>query len=515
MVKSHFYDAIIIGAGNGGLVAAAVAAKQGLRVLLIEQHNLPGGFASSFTRGRFEFEPALHELCDIGPKDDLGNCGKLFKDLGAEIEWYPVPDAYRLIVTNESEKVDVTVPFGEKDFIDKMEEYLPGSRPKTEEFFALCKEVNSALNYLAESKGHPDKKKLMQDYPNFLRTATYSLETVEKAMKIPESIKSILNAYWCYIGISADRINFPLFAAMFIKFMEKGAYVAKNRSHEISTALEDRIRHFGGEILYNTKVEKILVEDGAVKGVLTDSGLEIGCKHIISNASPHLVYSSMIKPSEETPEFAKKSLNARRVAPAAFCIYLGLNKTKEELGLKDYSYFIYPTMDTTKLYNSMKNRENPLLQATVCLNNVIPDCSPKGTSIMSFTTLFAEDSWEDVKPEDYVKEKNRIALNLINYFEQSTGIKIKDSIEEIEIASPLTFARYTGAFRGSIYGYETDSWDSILPRMMMMESDVLIKGLRFVGGAAFRTLGYSSAYMSGETSALLTVKDIKEGKQNG
>lgn len=158
MVKSHFYDAIIIGAGNGGLVAAAVAAKQGLKVLLIEQHNLPGGFASSFVRGRFEFEPALHELCDIGPADNLGNSGKLFKDLGTEIEWCSVPDAYRLIVTGKGEEIDVTMPFGEKEFIDKMEEYVPGSRAKTEEFFALCNEVNSALTYLAESKVTPIKR---------------------------------------------------------------------------------------------------------------------------------------------------------------------------------------------------------------------------------------------------------------------------------------------------------------------------------------------------------------------
>ncbi|NLT18566.1 MAG: Phytoene desaturase (neurosporene-forming) [Firmicutes bacterium ADurb.Bin080] len=515
MVKSHFYDAIIIGAGNGGLVAAAVAAKQGLKVLLIEQHNLPGGFASSFVRGRFEFEPALHELCDIGPADNLGNSGKLFKDLGTEIEWCSVPDAYRLIVTGKGEEIDVTMPFGEKEFIDKMEEYVPGSRAKTEEFFALCNEVNSALTYLAESKGNPNKKKLIKEFPNFLRTATYSLDRVEKAMKLPEDIKRILNAYWCYLGISTDRINFPLFATMFIKYMQRGAYVAKNRSHEISSALEERIRHFGGEILYNTKVEKILVKDGEVQGVITDSGIEIACKHIISNASPHVVYSSMIHPADDVPEFAKKSLNARRVAPSGFCIYLGLNKTKEELGLKDYSYFVYPTMDTSKLYESMKSRVNPLLQATVCLNNVIPDCSPKGTCIMSFTTLFAENSWDDVKPEDYFREKTRIAQNMIDYFEKSTGIKIKDSIEEIEIATPITFAHYTGSFRGSIYGYETDSWDSVLPRMMMMESDVLIKGLRFAGGAAFRTLGYGSAYLSGETSALLTIKDIKEGKQNG
>ena len=55
------YDVIVVGAGNGGLAAAATTAKGGLKTLLLEKHNLPGGCASSFVRGRFEFEPSLHE----------------------------------------------------------------------------------------------------------------------------------------------------------------------------------------------------------------------------------------------------------------------------------------------------------------------------------------------------------------------------------------------------------------------------------------------------------------------
>ena len=71
------YDIIVIGAGNGGLSAAASACKRGFRTLLIEQHNLPGGFATSFRRGRFEFAPALHELCDVGEPDSREEVGAL------------------------------------------------------------------------------------------------------------------------------------------------------------------------------------------------------------------------------------------------------------------------------------------------------------------------------------------------------------------------------------------------------------------------------------------------------
>ena len=63
------YDAIIIGAGNGGLTAALTVANAGRKVLLLEKHNVPGGCATSFIRGRFEFEVALHQLSGMGAPD--------------------------------------------------------------------------------------------------------------------------------------------------------------------------------------------------------------------------------------------------------------------------------------------------------------------------------------------------------------------------------------------------------------------------------------------------------------
>ena len=81
------FDVIVVGAGNGGLTAAANTARAGLKTLLLEKHNIPGGCATSFKRGRFEFEPSLHELCSVGTAEKPDQVYKVIDDLGAK----PVP----------------------------------------------------------------------------------------------------------------------------------------------------------------------------------------------------------------------------------------------------------------------------------------------------------------------------------------------------------------------------------------------------------------------------------------
>ena len=117
------YDCVVIGSGNGGLAAAAQLAAKGVKVLLLEQHNVPGGFASSFVRGRFEFETAMHMIADMGPPTDRGGVRTFLEDdLGVHLDWVEIPEAFRMIVTDPGEELDVTMRYGVKDYIDTIEE---------------------------------------------------------------------------------------------------------------------------------------------------------------------------------------------------------------------------------------------------------------------------------------------------------------------------------------------------------------------------------------------------------
>lgn len=508
------YDVVVIGAGNGGLTAAIRVLQGGYSCLLLEKHNLPGGFATSFKRGRFEFEASLHELNDFGSYDQPGDIRTLFRSLGVEdkIDWIRIPEAYHMITTDK--KYDCEMPFGIEPFINKMEEYVPGSRKSMTEFFELCNEVRDAQSYSNSVNGNTDPEYMKKNFPNFIKAGSYSVNEVLDALKMPAAAKDILNAYWCYLGVDCDRMSFLHYGSMVIRYITRDAWMPKMRSHEISLAMDTRIRELGGDIWYNSKAEKILTDDkGQITGVLLSDGTEIPTKHVIANCSPHLVFGKMLDEKVVTEKMIRAT-NARTFAGRGFSLFLGLNKSAEELGIKSHNYFIYDTADTVQQYNLMRKVDTNHVQATVCLNNAYPECSPKGTCIMYFTTMFMSDDWGNVTDTEYFKLKDKVADDMIRVFERETGCKIRDSIEQIAVASPTTYARYCGHPQGVIYGYETADWDSLMPRMMMMREDAtLLPGLRFVGGYAMRSSGYSSSYVSGDLSGRQTVGDLKKENQ--
>ena len=261
------YDAVVIGAGNGGLVAAVRILQGGYSCLLLEKHNLPGGFATSFKRGRFEFEASLHELNDYGSKEDPGDIRTLFRSLGVEdmIDWVRIPEAYHLITTDK--KYDCVMPFGVDAFIEKMVEYCPDSRKSITEFFELCEEVRDAQTYSNSVNGKTDSDYMKKTFPNFVKAGSYSVNEVLDALKMPKKAQDILNAYWCYLGVDCDRMSFLHYGSMVIRYITKAAWMPKMRSHEISLAFDAKIRELGGDIWYNTEVTGIDVKAGKVCGV--------------------------------------------------------------------------------------------------------------------------------------------------------------------------------------------------------------------------------------------------------
>ena len=147
-----------------------------------------------------------------------------------------------------------------------------------------------------------------------------------------------------------------------------------------------------------------------------------------------------------------------------------------------------------------------------CLNNVVPESSPEGTCTLFLTIpVYGHDVPKDLTPEGYKKYKNELAKKYIEDTEKSLGIDIMSHIEEISVATPVTFARYLGTPEGTIYGYRMSGWDSLMARTAAEKLDHAVPGLSFCGGHYIRGDGYSCAYLMGEMVGQRIAKKIKGG----
>ncbi|MBO6163565.1 MAG: NAD(P)/FAD-dependent oxidoreductase [Lachnospiraceae bacterium] len=487
------YDVIVIGAGNGGLATAAFTAKNGLKTLLVEKHNIPGGSATSFVRGRFEFETSLHELCTLGTKENPGGIMKFFDMLGVDLEIATSMDhTFRLIVPSEG--IDADMPCGPREFIGKLEQLVPGSAPSMMQVAKYGGMAAEAYSFMDSPEFSIEA--MNERYPDFFRLAGHSVTEVLDELGMPKAAQNIITTYWGYLGAPPSELDFLIYARMLMGYIVYGAGMTRMRSHELSMSLEKVIRDCGGQIWYNSEAEEILVKDGKACGVVI-GGKEYLAKHVVSNSHPNMVYGSMIDP-EQVPEGAFKLSNSRDIGALFTTVYLGMNRTPQELGIDSYSYFIAPSSDPEVQYRGACNtRDFPNYVIMNCLNNVIPDCTPEGTCQLFFTTLYFGHGWDDVTPEEYAKIKNETAEKIIDCAEKSLGLNLRPYIEEIVVATPVTFARYLNSPAGTPYGYQAHPWDSFIQRNLTKKDESFIGNLYFAGAGTRRGDGYSSAYLSG------------------
>jgi len=138
------YDVVVIGAGNGGLTAAVTSQKAGKRTLLIERHNIAGGCATSFVRGEFEFEVALHQLSGLGPETKPFILRQMFERLGVtdKVEFIQESELYRLVVPNQ---VDITLPASWKGIRETLYSEFPAEKDGIDQ---LCCCVKKSLSNL-------------------------------------------------------------------------------------------------------------------------------------------------------------------------------------------------------------------------------------------------------------------------------------------------------------------------------------------------------------------------------
>ena len=507
--KDH-YDVVIIGGALAGLSCALQLQAKGVKdILILEKHNLPGGLATSYVRDGIEIEATLHEMMSIGTKEDRLKVGVFFDEMGVDIDWLRVPEAYRFVESTKG--IDITLHSGFETMSKEIDQQYPGWGEKVLAFMQLCNKVYNSMNILSVTP--MSKLQMLKKHPEFVKTAGYTAKEVMDTFSFPSDIVDILTPYWIYVGNPMSTLPFTIYAFLMADYFRGGSYVCKNLSHEMSMKLERRAEENGAQIEFCQEVDKILVKYGKVYGVRTRRGDVIHCDYVVSGAYPNRVYTQMIEPLSEVPQGAVRMVNGRRLSVAPVSVMMVLDGSPEELGIRDYNIFSGDTMDTDLIWENYKTLGPYRYLTSICLNLANPDCTPEGMCQFSITALPLSDPFFDVKEEDYPALKRKLANDMIAEYERLTGINIRDHIAEIEVSTPVTIAHYVGAWKGCIYGYSHSIDDHAVARLQMKAEDHFIDGLEFAGAFAISGNGMGPAVTNGRAAAKAILEDLEKKEQ--
>src|SRR5579883_1025623 len=498
---SNEFDAIIIGSGLGGLSCAAAFARQGFKVLVVEQHDKPGGYATSFKRpGGFEFDVSLHST-GVGDRNGVHNLIPGFPEI-TSVDFVPHPTLYRAIFPEH----DVRVPNRNlPEYVAYLKKTFPAEAEHVGALFEEMGQLNNEIGRLSASNGKIDYNRFPIDFPVTYRYSGSTWGQVVDAKLRNPKLKGIVSALWGYYGLPPSKLASIYYASPTYSYLTGGGFYPKGRSQTISNAFVDFIGKHSGSVLLNTRVSQILLKDGAASGVATADGHQYTARAIVSNANAYETFHTLISqpaPTDQMKEYLAK-LDSYSISLSSFQVFLGLKKDLiREVRITDSEIFFNTGYDHEAAYEGALRTDlsNPGFGLTV-YDNLFPDYSPKGKNTVNLLVLQGYDHWKPFAA-DYVKgnkaaykaEKERIADMLIARAEKTLIPWLSKAIEVKEIGTPLTNARYTSNYRGAIYGFD-QTLDNTNPRRLPHNTPV--KNLYLSGAWTQPGHGYGAVIPSG------------------
>ena len=461
MPKNEFsshYDAVIIGAGIGGLTTAGLLAKSGLNVCVLEQDTQPGGYLANFSRKGFHFSTSIHWLNQCGAD---GIVTKIFRFLREDV---PKTLPQKRIRRMKGDSYDYLLTHNPDQFRQELIERFPEEEAGIRNFFEASRTIgaafkkSSSLFRTVESMGLFEKMRFglrsLRYMLPFFKYVPYSTEKGLKKFFKNEELKKI----FC---TEEDLIS--CLAPIGWAYMDDFQHPPHHGSKAFPEWLCDVLKESGGELFLNSDVTKVNIENGRATGVeVTCCGEQrtIGADLVISAGDIETLYRDMLPESPAQQDFLKRFQTAD-IYSSGVTIYLGLDCDPRELGLGEESIFFSRDDVSRKEQNGGDPEKCTLNVLTPSIAD--PSLAPEGKGTMMIfvaAELDYADRWktetgpngEMIRGDAYKAFKKSYADILLKRVEEQLVPGLRDHIEMCNIATPVTFQRYTKNHGGSMMG---------------------------------------------------------------
>ncbi len=456
-------DVIVVGAGAGGLTTAAYLAALGRRVIVVDRQPMAGGNTAAFTHEGYEFDIGLHYLG--GSQGARPGIRAVLDPLGITLRFREQDrDGFDVLMF---EDMTFAVPAGVERFRARLHDAFPNERPAIDRHLARMVALVEALE-----QPLPGRIAELPQYAWRGRDALlgYRMTLGREFDRLDCSprLRTIFGYLWGVYGLSPSQVALGMHAMATSHYLQ-GAWYPEGGARSVSDALVEVIRGNRGELLLDTDVSRILVEDGAVRGVRlqADPGgteprtRELYAPTVVSAIDLKRTFLELLEPAEVPARWRKRVQSFTMAAPL-FVVYLVLNRDLRAEGTPNRNWAVIDCDDVDSLVQSLARGQLPSQRWAWITSASLKDpgnerlCRAGQTNLQIMTPAPAGHDFWDVGPglargPRYQERKRQLRDRAVRSAERAIP-GIEDAILYEESATPITLERYLRSTGGTSYG---------------------------------------------------------------
>jgi all-trans-retinol 13,14-reductase len=450
-------DYVILGAGMGGLSAAACLTRQGYRVAALEQHYLPGGCCHTFDYGDYKFCADVHYISQCGPGQTID---RFLHYIEKDVPFNRLDsDCIDRIITPTA---DFKIPLGWDNLRDRLLQTFPDETIAIGKYCDAIAQLHAQIHQL-NREAHwynirwTDWMKLPSYWELFAKR-TWTLQDLYDWAGLSKQLQAILAGQSGDYALPPAEIALLTHTSLVGDYAE-GAYYPKHHFKHLVDTIVEAIATRGGQVLYSTAVEHISIRQGQVESVTAGGRTFAATKGYISDLDPKLTVQLMHGDADGLSRHERQRLTGYDYSASAFNIYLGLDASFEpsRYGIGNWNVWYYPQPDLNLAYQQQLagDMSHPwIFLSCPTLKSREPGMAPDGHHVLEIATVCPYKpyaAWLSDGRKTYMDRKRQIG--------QQVMASVRDLVPDIDryirmkiYGTPTTSEFYLGQPQGNIYG---------------------------------------------------------------